>query len=256
MHGFLKKIIVEAGALAKEYFLKGVAFKTKAHLGDLVTEADLAVNNFLIASIGRQFPAHHLHSEESPLDINPGAEYEWLIDPIDGTRNFAMGIPMWCTMVAVYQRGEPFLAAVFNPLANELFFAAAGVGATLNGLPIKTNKVASLDHGFGVCVRGVSIDPDHEFRYRNFLVQLTNTTSVWMHSFGTVLAACYVASGGIDFYAVNCGLDHDYAAPALIAAEAGALVTDCDGHPWRRGRRDLVIANPRLHPKLITLLAD
>jgi fructose-1,6-bisphosphatase/inositol monophosphatase family enzyme len=116
-------------------------------------------------------------------------------------------------------------------------------------------RVNSLDYSFGFAVRGVNIDPAHEPRYRRFLERLTNDTSGWMHNFGTVLAACYVASGGADFYAVNCGFDHDYAAPALIAAEAGALVTNCDGAPWARGRHDIVIANPKLHPELIKLLA-
>lgn len=252
MQNFLKQTITQAGALAKEYYIKGVEFKTKAHLGDLVTEADLAVEKFLISSIQRRFPGHHIHSEESVSDINPGAEYEWLIDPIDGTRNFANGIPMWCVMVAAYQAGEPLLAAVCNPLGSELWLAARGQGATLNGLPIRVNDVAVLDHSFGCPVRG--INTTHEDRFNRFLCRLAKETTAWMHNFGTVLAACYVASGGMDWYAVNCGYDHDYAAAALIAAEAGALVTDCDGLPWARGRRDIVIANPKIHPQLLALL--
>ncbi len=252
MHEFLQQIIVEGGNIAKDFFLKGVSFKSKAHLGDLVTEADVAVNTFLINKIKERFPLHRIVSEEAPPEGTEGAEYEWIIDPIDGTRNFAFGIGMWCTMVALYERAEPYAAAIYNPLANELFFAKVGEGATLNGLPIHVNQVASLDHGFGICVRGVNTV--HESRYRRFLDHLTNETTVWMHNFGTMLSSCYVASGGADFYVGNCGFDHDYAAIATIAPEAGALVTNCDGAPWKRGRRDIVITNPELHSKLLDLL--
>ncbi|MBI2444054.1 MAG: inositol monophosphatase [Candidatus Magasanikbacteria bacterium] len=252
MEDFLKEIVLKAGELAKSYFLKGVQFTTKAHLGDLLTEADTAVNNYLVGAIQRRFPDHRIYSEELAADINPGGAYEWIIDPIDGTRNFAMGIGLWCVMVALYEGGQPRAAAIGNPLASELFFARAGGGATLNGLPIRVNATATLDHAYGFCVRG--INTTHEERYRRFLDRIVNDTTVWMHNFGTMLGACYVASGGADFFAENCGFDHDHVAAALICAEAGARVTDSDGRPWQRGRRDIVIANPRLHPELLTLL--
>lgn len=254
MEDFLKQIILEAGALAKDYFLKGVSFKSKAHLGDLVTEADVAVSDFLIKKIHEQYPEHAIYTEEAKDKINPGAEFEWIIDPIDGTRNFAKGIGMWCVMIAVYKNNMPVLAAIYNPLASELFFAVKGKGATMNGAPIKVNQVEVFDHAFGFAVRGIVIDPLREANYRRFIEKLTNETSAWMHNFGTILAACYVASGGADFYAVNCGRDYDYAAVVLIAAEAGAVVTNADGQPWTRDRNDIVIANPKLHAKILELL--
>ncbi len=254
MEQFLKESIVQAGELAADYFVKGVESKTKKHLGDLVTEADVAVSNFLIQKIRAAFPDHSIYSEEEKQKVNEGAEFEWIIDPIDGMRNFAKGIGVWCTMVALYQNGEPILAAIYQPLMRELFFAAKGRGATLNGMPIRVNDVAVLDHSVGFCVRGYNIDPLHEENYRRFIVRLANETSAWMQNFGTILAACYVASGGADFYAVNCGMDYDYAAIDLIAREAGALVTTCDGKPWTRDRRDIVIANPKLHSKILEML--
>lgn len=252
MHQYLKQIIVEAGNMAKDYFLKGVTFKTKTNLGDLVTVADVAVSEFLTKKILAKYPTHQIHSEEVKDDINPGAEFEWIMDPIDGTRNFAKGIPMWCVMVAVYQNQEPLFAAVYNPVSSELFFAKTGEGATLNGMPLKVNDVSSLDYGFGSFSRG--LHTTHEANYRKMSDRLNNETTVWVHNFGTMLGACFVAAGGVDFFAINAGLDHDYAAPVLICKEAGALVTDSDGNPWQRGRRDIVIANPKLHPKILELL--
>ena len=253
IHDFLEKTIKEGGALAQEYFRRGVTYTSKTNLGDLVTEADKAVNQLFIDRITKEFPDHRIITEEA-APIGPAdARYEWIIDPIDGTRNFAMGISVWCVMAAVYEDGEPKYAAIYNPLGNELFFAGKGKGAVLNDLPIKVNEVSSLDFGFGFCVRGFN-NTMFEERFARSVSRIALETTVWMHNFGTMLPSCYVASGGGDFFFNNSGYDHDYAATALICAEAGALVTDCDGNPWKRGRRDIVIANPKLHPKVLELL--
>lgn len=252
MNEFLKRTIREAGGIAKEYFDKGVKASAKRHVGDLLTEADIAVSNFLVGAIQKQFPDHQIHSEEMKEDINPGAEYEWVIDPIDGTRNFAMGIPMWCQLVAVLKNGEPYLNAVYNPIVDELFLAEKGKGAELNGEKIMVNGVDSLDHSFGIVIR--HYESTHMDRYRDFLCKLTNDTTVWMHNYGTMIGAAFVASGGADFFVTNSGLDHDNLPIALLCEEAGAKVTDSDGNPWKRGRRDIVIANPVLHSKIMELL--
>lgn len=252
MDEFLKCIIREAGGIAKEYFDKGVEHSTKRHIGDLLTAADIAVSDFLVGAINKKFPDHQIHSEEMKDDINPGAEYEWVIDPIDGTRNFAMGVPMWCQLVAVLKNGEPYLNAVYNPIVNELFFAEKGKGAELNGEKISVNGVASLDHAFGVLIR--HYETTHTERYKQFVKRVTDDTTVWVHNYGTMLAAAFVAAGGVDFFVTNTGQDHDYLPVVLLCEEAGAVVTDSDGNPWKRGRHDIVIANPALHPKLLALL--
>ena len=240
-----------------EYFRRGVAHTTKDNIGDLLTEADVAVSGFLVDAIHQKYPSHQIHSEEMKDDVNPGAEYEWVIDPIDGTRNFAWGIAVWCQMIAVLKNGELYLAAIYNPAAKELFFAEKGKGATLNGKPIHVNGVESLDHGLGIAVRATRfIYPDaaiHNTRYRKFMARLVTDTTVWMYNFGTMLGACYVASGGIDFFVSDSGLDHDNLAPVLICQEAGAMVTNGYGEPWTRYRQDIVIANPKLHPKVLEL---
>ena len=251
MQNFLKQTIRSAGTLAKEYFDAGVTHRTKTHLGDLVTDADIAVSNFLVGEIQKKYPDHQIHSEEMKDDVNPGAEYEWVIDPIDGTRNFAFGIPMWCTLMAVMKSGEPYLAAVYNANADELFFAEADLGASMNGMPIHVNETDKLDHGFAVLTRAWN---DNAKGYARMMDRITNETTCWMHNFGTMLGCCFVASGGADFYAGNSGLDHDNLAPALLCKEAGAVVTDSEGKPWRRGRSDLVIANPKLHAQVLELL--
>lgn len=256
MQNFLKTTICAAGQLAKEYFDAGVTHRTKEHLGDLLTEADVAVSKFLVDKIHHQYPDHHIHSEEMANDINPGAEYEWVIDPIDGTRNFAMGVPFWCVIIAVVKNGETNLAAVYNPIADVLFFAEKGKGAFLNDKKISVNNTDSLDYSFGCFNRANEggIYGDRVERYVVGAVRLVRETTAWIHNYGSgALAMCYLARGGIDFAAGNAGLDWDYLAPFLIAEEAGAIVTDSDGNPWMRGRQDYVMANANLHPKVMAL---
>lgn len=259
MQSFLIQTIKEAGEIARGYFSRGVAYSTKSNLADILTEADTAVSDFLVKKIHAAYPSHRIHSEEMAEDVNDGediAEYEWLVDPIDGTRNFAKGISFWCNIMAVLKDGELYLGAVYNPIADELFFAETGKGAFMNGKPIHVSGKEDFDFACGSFSRAGmqgTVYGTHIDRFKHFLDRLNHETNTWLHSFGTMLAGCYVANGGLDFFAQNAGLDHDYAAAVLICREAGAIATDSDGNPWHRGRQDIVIANPVLHPKVMAL---
>lgn len=251
MDQFLKDTIKEAGALAKTYFLRGVSHKTKKHLADLVTEADHAVSDYIVEQIQATYPDHGIHSEERDEIINNGGEYLWMIDPIDGTRNFAHGIPVWCVMIALFHHGELYMSAMYDPLSDELFFAEKGKGATMNGMPISVNETAELDYAYGACVRDQD-KPEAEKCYKVSHV-LHEEYSTWMHNFGTMLLTAYIASGGVDFYAGNAGWDHDYSAAVLIVREAGGLVTDFEGNDWERGHTDIIFGNPQIHEKVVEL---
>lgn len=256
MEDFLKKIITEAGDLALDYFHKGVTFETKTHLSDLLTIADIKTSEFLVSKISEKYPTHMIRSEELAEPVNGGAEYEWVIDPIDGTRNFANGIPMWCIIIALVHNGETELGAVYNPIASELFFAKKNHGATLNGLPIKVGEKNDFDFATAVFSRmplKTEVYGEYIDEFKHFSDRLNRDTNTWIHQFGCMLGFCYMASGGIDFSVQNAGLDHDYLAPVLIAREAGAVVTDCEGNEWKRGRQDLIGANPNLHPRVMEL---
>src|SRR3989338_11048514 len=117
------------------------------------------------------------------------------------------------------KNGEPYLAAVYNPNANELFFAAVEKGAAMNGMPIRVNDTETLEQGFAVVTRAPGDNPEG---YARLMDRLTRETNVWMHSFGTMLGVCFVATGGADFFAGNSGFDHDNLAPPFICREAGA----------------------------------
>lgn len=255
MEAFLKDTVRQAGKIALEFFRRGVSVTTKSADVDFLTEADTTVSEFLVSSISAQFPGHAIKSEELEHDVNPGAEYEWVIDPIDGTRNFASGIPFWSVMVAVLRNGETIMSAIYFAAVDDFFFAKKGEGAFLNDKQIHISKADVLDHKVYMLYAGNVMGPygTHVDRYRrarmNMQMQYENT----QRQLGCISQLCYVAKGAIDVGAGNAGMDWDLLPTLFMCQEAGAIVTDSDGNPWKRGRQDYVIANEDLHPKLLAL---
>jgi myo-inositol-1(or 4)-monophosphatase len=255
MDQFLQSIIRQAGTIALSYYRKGVTPLEKTNRGDLLTEADIAVSTFLVESIHQRYPEHHICSEELEADINPGAPIKWVIDPIDGTRNFASAIPLWCTLIGVIRQDELYLGAIYDAVHDVLFFAERGKGTYKNGQRIFVNQTDTLDHAYGWFSRAGEQGLYGRYlpEYRRAYERLIQETTVWIHYSGSMLSLGYLAHGAIDFCAFNHGLDHDLVGPVLICQEARAVVTDHEGNAWQPGRQDVVIANPTLHPKLLAL---
>ena len=250
MKTFLEQTIREAGEIAKGYFTKGVNIAaTKLDPDDVVSEADEALSKFFTEKIHAQYPEHGIQDEEQEDVINPEAEYRWVIDPLDGSRNFAAGIPFWCHLVALRRGEETVMGGVYNPISNSYFFAEKGQGAYLNGSQIKVSEQKEIDYAFGVCTR--TFRRSHVELYTKILSHLSANSKARMGNYSTMLISCYIATGGVDFVVTNGGVDHDYFAPVLLCQEAGAKVTDSDGNPWQAGRSDLVMANPVLHDKVM-----
>ena len=258
MDRFLQSIIRQAGAMALSFYHRGVTSSEKDNRGDLLTEADVEVSAFLVEAIHERYPQHHIASEELDEDINPGAPIKWVIDPIDGTRNFANAIPVWCTLIGVIRDGDLYLGAIYDAVHDTLFFAERGKGAYKNAQRIYVNNTDTLEHAYGWFSRAGEQGVYGRYipEYRHAFERLIHDTTVWIHFFGCVLPLGYLASGAIDFCAFNHGLDHDLVGPILICQEAGAVVTNHEGKPWQPGRQDVVIANPGLHPKLLALFKD
>ncbi|MDH3601024.1 MAG: inositol monophosphatase, partial [Candidatus Tectomicrobia bacterium] len=139
MDRFLQSIIRQAGAMALSFYHRGVTSSEKDNRGDLLTEADVEVSAFLVEAIHERYPQHHIASEELDEDINPGAPIKWVIDPIDGTRNFANAIPVWCTLIGVIRDGDLYLGAIYDAVHDTLFFAERGKGAYKNAQRIYVN---------------------------------------------------------------------------------------------------------------------
>lgn len=255
---FTKKLAKRAGKLALGYYKKGVDFRTKSDSTDLVTEADVAVNNFIVAEIKRKYPDHGIISEENKKDHNGGAKFIWVIDPIDGTRNFAHHIPFWCVMIGLEKNGEPHIGVVYDALHDEMFYAEKGRGAFCNGKKIKVSSNEDVEHCFTAFCAGV-MDSKTPYssgkfpEYKKFFNNIVNDKGHWLHHYGCMLEACYVAADRLDALLKDGILYHDCLAPYVISTEAGALVTDIDGNNWKKGEKHMVVANPKLHKKLIKL---
>lgn len=256
MRDFLESTIRELGALAQDYARKGVTTQTKANPTDFVTEADKALSAQFLKIMAERHPTDKIISEEENGDCGTtDSNVCWIIDPIDGTANFATGIPTWAVMIARQESGKTTHAAVYFPDGDQLFYADE-TGAYRNGALMTPATKPTLEYAKGVC----SVTPTyqkgvhHPERFRYVLKMLADT-DVKLASFRAAATACYVASGAIDFWVSNMGFVWDLAAPIFICQQAGLTVTDSDGNAWDGKRDDMVIANNELHSHVMNLFA-
>lgn len=250
MEKFIQTITKKAGAAVLKKFGKVGVHYTKSHeRWDVVTKADLLSEKILISAIRRRYPKHGIISEESGT-MNEGAEYVWILDPIDGTLNYSLGVPAFGVMVCVVHKGKVILSAINMPATKEFFFAKAGGGAYLNGKRIHCTKSKRLQTSFGM--HGTTLNP-RTMRFLKNLLRFSKHGHVLLGSFSSPANACYVATGQRDWIVSLSGQIWDFAPEYLILKEAGCKVTDTKARPWKLGQLEMVAANPVLHKQLIKL---
>lgn len=220
---------------------------------DLVTEVDHQSEEYLLAEISRLFPDHQIISEE--IGLVPGCEGDqWYIDPVDGTVNYAHGIPFFSVSIAYAHNGVMTLGAVYDPLRDELFTAELGKGAWLNGRRLKVSQVTELQRS--LLVTGFPYDawsnPRNNLENFNRFSKLTQG----VRRLGSAaLDLSYVAAGRLEGYWELTLHAWDVAAGGLIAAEAGATVTNLDGNPDYLSPPCSLLAAPSvLHAKMLEIL--
>jgi len=188
-----KSIIVEAGGLAMEYFgkLSTLTVKTKG-LHDLVSEADVNTEKFIRESLNKRFPADAFFGEESgpcAFETNQGV---WVVDPIDGTQPFLLGIPNWCISIAYVEANQLQFGLIYAPSLNELFAGGIGIKATLNGLPIHPSK--DTDLRAGLVSIGFSPRTSQAFLFAS-LKKLFEAKGMYVRNGSGALSLAYVACG-------------------------------------------------------------
>ncbi len=219
---------------------------------EIVTEADTESEKEIIAVIRGDFPEHGILSEECGLTTG-SSEYRWIIDPLDGTVNFAHQVPIFCISIALSFKGDIVLGVVFNPLSGEIFSAVSGQGARLNGLPIHVSAIASVSES--LLVTGFPYNVNEIFdpiiaRYGNCL-----KTAQGIRRLGSAaLDLCYVACGRFEGFWEQNLKPWDTAAGALIAAEAGGQVTTFAGQPYTVDQMEILATNGHIHQGMIKLL--
>lgn len=234
------------------YFNKRYAISNKEGLNNLVTEADIASEDAIIQTIKASFPDHSILSEESGENISSG-NYKWIIDPIDGTVNFANGIPICCVSIGVEYQGEMILGAVQNPFLNELFFAEKGKGAMLNGKKITVSQQAEVKHS---CM--VTGFPYQYIDEPNGPIQIFEKLikkGIPVRRLGSAaIDLCWLAAGRFDAYYEHKLQSWDSAAGALMVEEAGGKVTDFLGNRYSVYQPKLLATNGKIHQQVLQVL--
>jgi myo-inositol-1(or 4)-monophosphatase len=247
----MSAIAREAGGLLLGYFEQKLKIEYKGD-ADLVTVADRASEALIRERISTQFPSHDVLGEEQGLS-DQGSEYRWYVDPLDGTTNFAHGYPVWCVSMALERRSgksaRRVAAVVFDPSRDELFSAAQGQGARLNGEPIRVSRIAQLKE----CLVATGF-PSHK-RHKNpniyFYHHITLRTHGVRRAGSAALDLCYVACGRFDgFWEFNLN-PWDTAAGVLIVEEAGGRVSRFDGSPFAIDSRETLASNGLVHDALL-----
>lgn len=253
MDKFIRAAAKEAGKYAMARFSKHRLVRHKsASPWSIVTDVDIATEQLLIKRIRTAYPGHGVIAEESGR-VRANAEYVWVIDPIDGTLNFASGIPLFGTMLALVHKGEVVLSAIYLPLLDELYVAKKGKGAHLNGTRIHASRTKKFTNSRGVGFSSIRM------RTAPFIVRIFKAIGqehVVFNSFGAIsVNACFVACGRRDWIMAPHGELHDFAPTYLLLKEAGCSVSDAAGKEWKFGAQGIVAANPVLHRQLLKLRA-
>lgn len=220
--------------------------------GDFLTDADMAAHHYILEALARRFPDTQVWSEEGPRPDESTAPL-WVVDPLDGTANYAHHFPNVAVSIALYMDGAYVLGVVHDPLRGHTFAALRGHGATLNGHPIRASEESQLQRAFVACdwARGAP---------RRRLLAAVNRIARDAHALRSLGAAtlgmAYVAAGWLEGY-FNVALQPwDFAAGVIIVEEAGGRIGDWRGAPLGLEPSDVLCANERLYESLRAQVAD
>jgi myo-inositol-1(or 4)-monophosphatase len=243
----------EAGAAQLTRFFGGsFTISNKEGVNNLVTEADHAAEKAIFDVIQQDFPGHYILSEETG-EIVQDSSYKWIIDPIDGTVNFANGIPICCVSIGIEHDGEMVMGAVYNPFIKEFFFAQKGFGATLNDQLIHVSDTDELIHsclvtGFPYAYLDTPNGPLQVFEK---LIR----KGVPVRRLGSAaIDLCWVAAGRFDGFYEHKLAAWDSAAGFLIVKEAGGTITDFKGDAYSPYQPHLIATNGRIHADLLRVV--
>ena len=246
----LEKALLEAGAILKRAIERPIEVQYKSPIS-LVTETDKKVERAIIDIIRRKFPDHSILAEESEPQGNSGCK--WIIDPVDGTSNFAHRFPVACVSIAFEENGIVKVGGVWNPFHGEWFWAERGKGASLNGKKIRVSKMKTLKDS--LLVTGFPYDRRKRASYYlNFMKAFLMKTQDIRRLGSAALDLCYVACGRFDGYWEFHLQPWDQAAAALIAKEAGARLSDFSGKPMNIYGKQTLATNGHIHDEMLAII--
>ncbi|MFP8875543.1 MAG: inositol monophosphatase family protein [Myxococcota bacterium] len=244
-----------AGAIQRERYETDFAIRSKSADIDLVTEVDVACEQLLVETLHVERPDDAILAEEGSGDDRDDATWRWVIDPLDGTMNFAHGYPRFCVSIGVQHLRETQVAAVFDPLLDELFAAQLGAGATRNGRPIRVSDQKEL--GRALLSTGFAYDV-HESKDDNLasFARFAKLARGLRRDGSAALDLCYVACGRFDAFWERKLHPWDVCAGNLIVSEAGGRNSDFSGGPAVGDGRETLASNGHLHPRMLEVLGE
>ena len=244
---------VETGAaIMKEYFDQSFIISNKEGINNLVTEVDHKSEAAIFKVIKEQFPEHYILSEEAGAIIQD-SNYKWIIDPIDGTVNYANRIPICCVSIGIEKDGKMILGAVYNPFIGELFFAEKGNGATLNNKTIHVSNKS--DVSTSCLVTGFPYTYLDEANGPLQVFEKLIRKGVPVRRLGSAaIDLCWVAMGRFDGFYEHQLQAWDSAAGFLMIEEAGGKVTDLSGKYYNPYQHGIVATNGKIHDELLKVI--
>ncbi|RKZ26294.1 inositol monophosphatase [bacterium] len=249
---FAQRIILEVGGLIREGYYRHKEIASKDGR-ELVTSADIASEKFLHSQILATYPDHKILSEELSDSQGTDVENLWVIDPLDGTNNFAHGFPFFAISIAFIYRGNLVLGVVHDPLREEIFWATSLSDAYLNGEKIVVSSAKNLSESIIATGFPYDLAPDTENNL-NYFIDFSYASQGLRRAGSAALDLCYVAASRLDGFWELKLRPWDMAAGTLIVKKAGGIVTDFDGKPWRLNSDRIVAANPEIHSQMLSII--
>src|SRR5262245_15584953 len=253
MLGFAVELARDAGNLLLEKFGRITAITKKGDI-NLVTEADLASEQLIVERIKSYYPKHSILAEEGGEVINIGGDpsWKWIIDPLDGTTNYAHGYPCFCVTLALEHDGEVVIGVTFDPTRNELFASEKGNGATLNGKPIRVSATGKLSES--LIVTGFPYDFKQRENFARHLTDFLLSSRGVRRDGSAAIDMAYVACGRFDGFWEEGLNPWDVAAGKLLIEEAGGVVTYYDGSNFSIYKPPIVASNGGIHTQMLEVL--
>ncbi len=255
-HDTLIESLESAGEVLLKHFgnIREGSFDRKSDI-DLVTVADKEAEVVIKRIIAGAHPDHEILAEESGLQKGRQGGMRWLIDPVDGTTNFAHGCPIFSVSIALEKDGEMVLAGVYNPYHKETWLAEKGSGATHNGKKIKVSDISEVKNA--LVVSGFPYDRRERVHHYLKAWELMIGRAQGLLRLGSAaLDLCYVASGRVEAYWEESLHPWDTAAGWLIAEEAGATVTDFGGERFNPYKKQVLATNGKVHEEMLAVLRE
>jgi len=246
------QISKEAGELIRNAFGKNHSIEFKTNELNLVTETDKASEKLITDFIKKKYPSHGILAEEGS-DRNKSAEYLWVVDPLDGTTNFAHGLPIFAVSIGVQKNGETIAGVVYDVMRDVIFSAENNSGSFENGKRINVSKNEILGHSMLVTGFPYDIRENPDKAFERFIAFLKHARAIRRLG-SAAIDFCYVARGVFDgFWEVSLH-PWDICAGKLIVEEAGGYITDFDGNKIDIYSKRILATNYLVHPRMIEVL--